>query len=142
MRGSARWAEEGRDNSPQQRDPPMRLRSAFPAVLGAALLFAAVPTSASAAEGQFRYDYVTAEGYDATGFLNNPPNGVCINLPGVDSENPEPAHSPKNRTDTVATVYADADCEGASFNLRPHTGGGTERLKVRSVSFGPIPSED
>ncbi|MGW0854832.1 hypothetical protein [Streptomyces sp. NPDC002690] len=120
----------------------MRLRSAFPAVLGAALLFATVPTPASAAEGQFRYDYVTAEGYDATGFLNNPRSGVCINLPGVGPENPEPAHSPKNRTDVWATVYADADCEGAFFNLRPHTGGGTERLKVRSVFFGPSTSDD
>ncbi|MGW2841401.1 hypothetical protein ACWCWD_26835 [Streptomyces sp. NPDC001493] len=120
----------------------MRLRSAFPAVLGAALLLAAVPTSASAAEGQFRYDYVTDEGYDATGFLNNPPSGVCINLPGVGPENPEPGHSPKNRTDAWATVYADADCEGAFFNLRPHTGGGSERLKVRSVFFGPSAGDD
>ncbi|CAM5562501.1 hypothetical protein ACFYUM_31600 [Streptomyces fimicarius] len=113
----------------------MRFRSALPAALGAALLLAAVPSSASAAEGQFRYDYVTVEGYEATGFLNSPPSGRCVNLPGVGPENPEPGHSPKNRTDAWAQVFTDADCEGDSFPLRPHTGGASERLKVRSVLF-------
>ncbi|GGY97230.1 hypothetical protein CP967_21440 [Streptomyces nitrosporeus] len=113
----------------------MRLRSAVPAVLGAVLLLAAVPASASAATGQFRYDYVTVEGYEATGFLNSPPSGECVNLPGVGPDNPLPGHSPKNRTDAWATVFADADCEGDSFALRPHTGGASERLKVRSVVF-------
>ncbi|MFJ3584658.1 hypothetical protein ACIPPS_20865 [Streptomyces sp. NPDC090127] len=114
----------------------MRLRSAFTAVLGAALLLAAVPASASAASGQFRYDYVTVEGYEATGFLNDPASGECLNLPGVGQENPEPGHSPKNRTDAYATVFTEPGCQGDSFTLRPHTGGASERLKVRSVVFG------
>ncbi|MEU3400613.1 hypothetical protein ACVW0K_006944 [Streptomyces filamentosus] len=113
----------------------MRLRSALTAALGAGLLLAAVPASASAAEGQFRYDYVTVEGYDATGFLNSPPNDECVNLPGVGDENPEPGHSPKNRTDAWATVFTGTDCQGDSFTLRPHTGGASARLKVRSVVF-------
>ncbi|MGW1818660.1 hypothetical protein ACWCQM_34500 [Streptomyces sp. NPDC002125] len=113
----------------------MRLRSAFTAVLGAALLIAATPASASAASGQFRYDYLTTEGYEATGFLNNPPSDQCLDLPGVDQNSPEPGHSPKNRTDAWATVFTDLNCQGDSFTLRPQTGGGTERLKVRSVIF-------
>ncbi|MFG3405333.1 hypothetical protein [Streptomyces sp. NPDC048142] len=113
----------------------MRFRSTFPAVLGAALLLAAIPSSASAAEGQFRYDYVTVEGYEATGFLNSPPSGRCIDLPGVGAENPQPGHSPKNRTDAWAQVFTGTDCAGDSFLLRPHTGGASERLKVRSVLF-------
>jgi hypothetical protein len=113
----------------------MRLRSVFTAVLGAALLLVAVPASASAASGQFRYDYVTVEGYEATGFLNDPPSGQCLNLHGVGQENPEPGYSPKNRTDAWATVFTDTDCEGDSFRLRPLTGGASERLKVRSVIF-------
>ncbi|MEU8435239.1 hypothetical protein AB0F18_20415 [Streptomyces sp. NPDC029216] len=113
----------------------MRLRSAVTAVLGAGLLLAAVPTSAVAATGQFRYDYVTVEGYEASGFLNAPRSGECLNLPGVGQENPEPAHSPKNRTDAWARVFVDLNCEGPSFDLRPYTGGGSERLKVRSVVF-------
>ncbi|AWW35686.1 MULTISPECIES: hypothetical protein [Streptomyces] len=113
----------------------MRRCSAFTAVLGAALLLAAVPTSASAASGQFRYDYVTVEGSEASGFLNNPPSGQCLNLPGVGQENPQPGHSPKNRTDAWALVFTEPNCEGDSFTLRPQTGGGSERLKVRSVIF-------
>ncbi|MER6999066.1 hypothetical protein [Streptomyces sp. NPDC000410] len=113
----------------------MRLRSAFTAVLGAALLVAAVPASASAASGQFRYEYVTVEGYEATGFLNDPPSGECRNLPGVGQENPEPGHSPKNRTNAWATVFTGTNCEGEYFRLRPFTGGASERLKVRSVIF-------
>lgn len=114
----------------------MRLRSAFAAVLGAGLLLAVNPASASAASGQFRYDYVTVEGYEASGFLNDPPSGECVNLPGVGDENPEPGHSPRNRTDAWATVFTDINCEGDSFRLRPLTGAGSERLKVRSVLFG------
>ncbi|MFJ6793892.1 hypothetical protein [Streptomyces sp. NPDC091268] len=113
----------------------MRLRSASTAVLGAVLLLAALPTSASAASGQFRYDYLTVEGYEATGFLNNPPSDRCIDLPGVGQENPEPGHSPQNRTDARATVFTEPDCQGDSFTLRPY-GSASERLKVRSVVFG------
>ncbi|MFE0423949.1 hypothetical protein [Streptomyces sp. NPDC058953] len=116
----------------------MRLRSAVTAgtaALGAVLLLVAVPASASAATGQFRYDYTTVDGYQASGFLNNPPSGECLDLPGVGPENPEPGHSPKNRTDSWATVYSGSGCTGAVFRLRPETGGASERLKVRSVVF-------
>ncbi|MEU2249381.1 hypothetical protein [Streptomyces sp. NPDC019224] len=114
----------------------MRLRFGLTAVLGAALLAVSASAPASAASGQFRYDYVTVDGYEASGFLNNPADGVCVNLAGVGEENPEAGHSPKNRTDSWATVYSEPDCEGASFPLRPFTGGAGERLKVRSVVFG------
>lgn len=115
----------------------MRLRSGLTTVLGAALLaVTASAAPASAATGQFRYDYVTVEGYEASGFLNNPEDGVCLNLPGVGEDNPEPAHSPKNRTDAWATVFSEEDCQGDVFRLRPFTGGAGERLKVRSVVFG------
>ncbi|MFF4006518.1 hypothetical protein [Streptomyces sp. NPDC001717] len=114
----------------------MRLRSIFTTVLGAALLAVSVSTPASAASGRFFYDYVTVEGYDATGFLTNPADDECINLPGVGQENPEPGHTPRNRTDSWATVFTGTNCEGDSFRLRPHTGGASQRLKVRSVVFG------
>ncbi|GFN02275.1 hypothetical protein GCM10010298_51090 [Streptomyces microflavus] len=48
---------------------------------------------------------------------------------------PQPGHSPENRTDAWATVFTGANCEGESFTLRPHTGGASERLKVRSVVY-------
>ncbi|MFC9584021.1 hypothetical protein ACFVJ8_14485 [Streptomyces yangpuensis] len=117
----------------------MRLRSALAAALGAALLLVAVPASVSAsaaASGRFSYAYVTVEGNEASGFLNDPADGQCFTLPGVGQENPEPGHSPRNRTDAWATVFGDTGCEGPSFRLRPYTGGASERLKVRSVVFG------
>ncbi|MBW5420300.1 hypothetical protein GKQ77_01775 [Streptomyces sp. BG9H] len=114
----------------------MHLRRSATAALGALALVLAAPTSASAADGQFRYTYLTEEGYEAVGFLNNPPSGQCINLHGVGSDDLPPGHSPKNRTDATAVVFLNADCEGdVFFSLRPHTGGGSERLKVRSVVF-------
>ena len=80
------------------------------------------------------YTYTTGEGYEAVGSLNNSPSRECINLSGVGSDDLAPGHSPKNRTDAVATVFLNVDCKGDSFfSLRPHTGGGSERLKVRSV---------
>ncbi|MGW7400155.1 hypothetical protein ACWGH7_27175 [Streptomyces cyaneofuscatus] len=114
----------------------MRLRRCAAAAFGALALTLTLPTPAHAAQGQFRYTYLTGEGYEAVGFLNNPPSGQCINLHGVGSDDLPPAHSPKNRTDTTAVVFANTDCQGdAFFSLRPHTGGGSERLTVRSVVF-------
>ncbi|MFE7116078.1 hypothetical protein ACFU99_11730 [Streptomyces sp. NPDC057654] len=114
----------------------MRIRTVSAAVISGLALLAVVPGSASAAEGQFRYTYKTTEGYEAVGFLNDPRSGKCINLNGVGSDTLPPGHSPKNRTDRTATVFLHANCAGGEyFSLRPHTGGGSERLKVRSVVF-------
>ncbi|MFJ9917804.1 hypothetical protein ACIRSF_00775 [Streptomyces rubiginosohelvolus] len=113
----------------------MRLRSALAAALGAGVLLITTPAPASAVAGQLRYDYMTAEGFEASGFLSSPPSGQCLNLPGAGEDNPQPARSPKNRTDAWATVFTGTDCEGDSFPLRPHTGGASKRLKVRSVVF-------
>ncbi|TWV56412.1 hypothetical protein FRZ03_04535 [Streptomyces misionensis] len=95
----------------------------------------AAPGSASAATGQFRYTYTTAEGYEAVGFLNDPPGGECINLQGPASEPGSVSRAPKNRTDATATVFLDADCEGdIYYTLRPGAGAG-DRLLLRSVVF-------
>ncbi len=114
----------------------MRFRTFSAAVVSGLALLAMAPGSASAAEGQFRYTYKTSQGYEATGFLNNPGSGRCINLHGVGSDALPPGYSPQNRTDRTATVFLHADCTGEEyFSLRPRTGGGSERLKVRSVVF-------
>ncbi|WP_406394959.1 hypothetical protein [Streptomyces sp. NBC_00887] len=113
----------------------MRLRHTVAAALGALTLVVTLPTAASAATGQFRYTYETDEGYEAVGFLNDPPSGECINLPGADSDALPPAYAPKNLTDATATVFLTADCEGdVYYTLRPG-GGASDRLKVRSVVF-------
>ncbi|WP_285569885.1 hypothetical protein [Streptomyces sp. RTGN2] len=55
------------------------------------------PGSALAAEGQFRYTYMTSDGYEAVGFMNNPESGLCINIQGPGSEPGSAACAPKNR---------------------------------------------
>ncbi|OEJ38845.1 hypothetical protein AR457_24235 [Streptomyces agglomeratus] len=108
----------------------MRLRSTLAATVGAFALVLTLPTSANAADGTFTYQYA-----DQSGELTNPPSGECITLPEVADEQVLPAHTPGNATDAVATVYAGSECTGPQFDLRAHTGHGSDRLKVRSVVF-------
>jgi hypothetical protein len=112
------------------------IKRVLTALLGTATLLLAVPGSASAAEGDFTYTYVTAGGDMGTVTLNDPASEECITLPEAAIEYTQPpAHSPKNRTDATAVVFTNADCSGDWFPLGPFTGGGSERLKLRSVTF-------
>ncbi|MEU9179285.1 hypothetical protein AB0C90_20960 [Streptomyces sp. NPDC048550] len=114
----------------------MRLRNAAVAAFGAFTLLLAVPTSASAAQGRFEYTVVGLDGSPLRVVLDNPSSEECITLPEVaDPGSSEPAHSPRNRTDATATVFTEPGCEGDWFTLRPFTGYGSERLKLRSVVF-------
>ncbi|MBL1106495.1 hypothetical protein JK361_18125 [Streptomyces sp. 5-8] len=114
----------------------MRLRNAAVAALGALALTLAVPGSASAASGEFQYTYTGLDGTPRTAVLEDPDSGECITLPEVaDPGSSSPAHSPRNRTDEYALVFTEPDCTGDSFTLRPRTGYGSERLKLRSVVF-------
>nr|WP_208869018.1 hypothetical protein [Streptomyces glaucescens] len=114
-------------------------RSSITAAVGAAssafLLLVAMPGSASAATGQFRYTYTTAEGYEAVGFLNNPASGECTNLPAPGSAPGAASRAPQNRTDATATVFLDADCEGDTYYTLPPGTGASDRLLLRSVVF-------
>ncbi|MFD7864578.1 hypothetical protein [Streptomyces sp. NPDC059783] len=111
------------------------LTTALGAACGAFALLLAVPGSASAATGQFRYSYGTAEGYEAVGFLNNPPSGVCLSLEGPASEPGSVSWAPRNLTRSTATVFRDADCTGDDFVSLPPGAGGGDDLLVRSVVF-------
>ncbi|WP_418960977.1 hypothetical protein [Streptomyces tritici] len=114
----------------------MRLRLAATAAAGAFALLLSLPGSASAASGQFTYVYADENGDPAVGRLFDPPSGVCLTLSEVaDEATTPPAHSPRNRTDAVATAFTGTDCTGDAFSMRPHTGYGSERLKLRSVFF-------
>lgn len=111
------------------------LTAAVGAAFSAFVLLMAVPGSAAAATGQFRYSYTTAEGYEAVGFLNNPASGECVNLPAPGSAPGTVSRAPKNHTDATATVFLDADCEGDTYyTLRPGAGA-SDRLLLRSVVF-------
>ncbi|MER7705835.1 hypothetical protein ABTX81_23440 [Kitasatospora sp. NPDC097605] len=107
----------------------MRLRNAVLAATSAIVLVLAVPVSANAATGEFRYRY----GADYTGALIDPESRACIDLPEATAE--EPAFAPSNRTGSTATVFLDPGCAGdTSFTLRPGGRAGN-RLLVRSVVF-------
>ncbi|MCF3183101.1 hypothetical protein IPZ70_24620 [Streptomyces polychromogenes] len=114
----------------------MRIRRAAVAALGALSLVLTIPTSASAAVGEFEYSYIGLDGTTKHAFLLDPAGAECHTLPEVADPNAsQPAFSPRNRTTATATVFTEPDCEGDYFSLRPLTGRGSERLKLRSVVF-------
>ncbi|MBB4889161.1 hypothetical protein WEB32_02500 [Streptomyces netropsis] len=112
----------------------MRLRHAIGGALGALALIVTVPTSANAATGQFVFTY-NRDGKTIEGRLHDPKARECIDLDEVAKPDSTPAHSPRNRTNSIATVYTDLECEGESFALKAHSGYGGEGLKFRSVVF-------
>ncbi|MFG2983405.1 hypothetical protein ACGFYQ_19505 [Streptomyces sp. NPDC048258] len=116
------------------RLPP--LRNAALAAAGALTLLVAVPGSAHAASGQFSYSYIGLDGQEQRAALVDPESRACITIPeAADPGASEPAFSPRNRTDSSATVFTEPDCTGDYFTLRPYTGYGSSRLKLRSVVF-------
>ncbi|MFJ1563217.1 hypothetical protein ACIOG8_03145 [Streptomyces erythrochromogenes] len=114
----------------------MRLRQAAVAAFGAFTLLLTGPTSASAATGEFQYTVTGLDGSPLRVVLDDPESGECITLPEVaDPAAGSPAHSPRNRTTSTATVFTGPDCSGDWFTLRPVTGHGSARLQLRSVVF-------
>lgn len=114
----------------------MRFRPVLAASIGAGMLVLATPGASSAASGGFEYRYFDAYGIVQEGFFADPPSLECITLPEVaDPYISGPADSPRNYTDATAVVFTGPDCQGDYFSLRPYTGHGSERLKVRSVLF-------
>ncbi|QKW06569.1 hypothetical protein HUT18_09310 [Streptomyces sp. NA04227] len=113
----------------------MRVRTTLGAAAGAAALLLALPTSASAADGDFSYVYTDSAGERQTQTLEDPPNEECITLAEAASNDVKAAHTPRNDTDAKATVYSEPNCQGRHFELRPEGGHASERLEVRSVVF-------
>ncbi|MFF0217360.1 hypothetical protein [Streptomyces vinaceus] len=107
----------------------MRLRNATIAALGALTLLLAVPNSASAATGEFRYQFGTG----ADGSLLDPESGVCINLP--EASETETARAPQNLTTSTATVFLELDCDGDTYFTMPPGKKLGDRLQLRSVVF-------
>jgi hypothetical protein len=112
----------------------MRLRTAVAAVFGAFALLVTVPTSASAATGDFSYEFVGLDGSPQSVTLHDPDSPGCITLAEVaDPGSSEPAFAPHNSTDTWVMVFTEPDCTGDSWTLRPYGHPATDRLKLRSV---------
>jgi hypothetical protein len=113
----------------------MRLRNTLAAALGALLLSVALPASpAAAANGEFVYTYVGLNGLNLRGVLAEPDSRICIDIPEtIGSE--LPALAPRNFTDSTATVFLDADCNGDVFYVMPPGKRLGDRLRFRSVVF-------
>lgn len=107
----------------------MRLRNAVTAATAALLLTLAVPASAHAASGELRYRF----GPGSAAALEDPPSGVCIDIPEADFD--EPAYSPENYTDSTATVFLDHGCSGGVYYVMSPGKRLGPRLKFRSVVF-------
>uniref|UniRef100_A0AAU1I9H5 Secreted protein n=1 Tax=Streptomyces sp. NBC_00180 TaxID=2903632 RepID=A0AAU1I9H5_9ACTN len=112
----------------------MRLRHTLSATLGALALIVCLPTSASAATGDFSYKFVGLDGTPQSVTLHDPESPGCIILPEVaDPDSSEPAFAPHNDTDEWVMVFTEPDCTGDSWTLRPHGNPTTDRLTLRSV---------
>lgn len=107
----------------------MRFRQTAVAALGALALLVAVPSSANAATGNFRYKF----GPGVPTGLADPESGKCINLPGATEF--DPAFAPENYTRSTATVFLDFGCQGDTFYVMDPGKKLGDRLKLRSVVF-------
>lgn len=97
----------------------MCLRHTIAATIGALALVVTLPTSASAATGDFSYTYFD-NGTPQTATLHDPESAACITLLEVaDEDTSEAAFAPHNDTDTLAMVFTEPDCTGDSWTLRP-----------------------
>ncbi|MET9403491.1 hypothetical protein [Kitasatospora sp. NPDC002965] len=110
----------------------MRLRNAVLAATSAVALVLAVPVSANAADGVFRYTYRDG-GADQRGELVDPPSGTCIDLPGATEA--DPAFAPVNRTGGSAVEFLEFGCRGDIYYTLKPGGSAGRRLHVRSVLF-------
>ncbi|MGW2226959.1 hypothetical protein [Streptomyces formicae] len=112
----------------------MRLRTTVAAALGALALVVTLPTSASAATGDFSYKFTGLDGTPQSATLHDPQSPGCVVLPEVaDPGSSEPAFAPHNDTDVWVMVFTEPNCTGDSWTLRPHGNPATDRLKLRSV---------
>ncbi|MFF7753300.1 hypothetical protein ACFZCP_29620 [Streptomyces sp. NPDC007971] len=107
----------------------MRLRHSVAAALGALALVVTLPTSASAATGDFLYKV----GPGVPAGIADPESGRCTNLFGATEQ--DPAFAPENFTTSTATVFLDFDCNGDTFYVMNPGKRLGDRLKLRSVVF-------
>lgn len=114
----------------------MRLRHTAAAAFGALALLVTLPTSASAATGDFSYSYTDPSGAPRSVTLHDPVSPGCVPLAEVaDPGSSGPAFAPHNDTDEWVMVFTEPGCTGDSWTLRPHGQPASDRLTLRSVFF-------
>ena len=113
----------------------LRKASVAATALAAFGLLITLPGAASAAEGDFLYNYTDqSTGQQLTGLLPDPDSAECVALPEAADPSRPAADTPVNATDSTVVMFAGTECDGQYYVLRPG-GQATSRLKLRSVMF-------
>jgi hypothetical protein len=113
----------------------IRFRQAVAAAAASLALAVALPGSAHAAVGEFRYTFYDDLGDRTACVLVDPDSRACVTLPEVaDPDTSQPAFAPRNSTGSTATMFTGPDCDGDYYTLNPGGRAG-DRLKLRSVLF-------
>ncbi|MFB8235845.1 hypothetical protein ACFC58_04770 [Kitasatospora purpeofusca] len=110
----------------------MRLRNTLVAVTSAIGLVLAVPVSANAADGVFRYTY-RADGSEHRGELVDPKAEECVDVKGATDQ--DAAYAPVNRTNGTAVAFLDFGCVGDVYRVLDPGASAGRRLHFRSVLF-------
>ncbi|MFF7588827.1 hypothetical protein ACFZCK_15200 [Kitasatospora purpeofusca] len=110
----------------------MRLRNALVAATSAIGLVLAVPVSANAADGVFRYTYRDGDS-EHRGELVDPRGEECVDVQGATGE--ESAYAPANRTSGTAVAFLDFGCVGDVYQVLDPGDSAGRRLHFRSVLF-------
>ncbi|MEK2490113.1 hypothetical protein WN990_11155 [Kitasatospora purpeofusca] len=110
----------------------MRLRNTLFAVTSAIGLVLAVPVSANAADGVFRYTY-RADGSEHRGEVVDPKAEECVDVKGATDQ--DGAYAPVNRTNGTALAFLDFGCDGTDYRVLAPGASAGRRLHFRSVLF-------
>ncbi|KJY28414.1 hypothetical protein [Streptomyces sp. NRRL S-495] len=110
----------------------MRLRNTLVAATSAIALVLAVPVSANAADGVFRYTYRDG-GSEHRGQLVDPRGGECVDVQGTAGA--EVAYAPANRTNRTAVTFLALGCVGDVYRALDPGDSAGRRLSFRSVLF-------
>lgn len=114
----------------------IRFRQAAAAAAACFALAVALPGSAHAAAGEFRYTYYD-DANRTPGVLIDPDSRTCVTLPEVaDPDTTEPAFAPENLTDSTATMFTGPDCDGDYYSS-PAAGPATASSSAPSCSAEP-----
>ncbi|WP_328958047.1 hypothetical protein [Kitasatospora purpeofusca] len=110
----------------------MRLRNTLVAATSAIALVLAVPVSANAADGVFRYTYRDGDS-EHRGELVDPRGEECVDVQGATAA--DPAYAPANRTNAPAVAFLDFGCVGDGYRVLDPGDSAGRRLPFRSVLF-------
>ncbi|MGW0520300.1 hypothetical protein [Crossiella sp. NPDC003009] len=112
----------------------MRYRALFLTVASACAVGLAAAPAASAAEGEFSFQYHDADGVLLETKVANPASYECHEVTDFATTVAGYAFTPVNRTGSAVVLFKDPNCAGAAYRLNAGSQA-TESLKFRSARF-------